>query len=148
VGGGNPGNDGGVDLDAMIDVPPAGCPGDYAQLPGGSAHVYKVLANDDMWQNHRNTCHATSSSAYLAIPDDQPELDALDTLAATATYWIGVSKDQNDNYVNDKNLPQTFLPWAPGQPMNDPCVAAISAMGKFDDLKCNMRFHAVCECDP
>jgi hypothetical protein len=140
--------DAGVDTSTTIDAPPTGCPSDYVQLPGGSAHVYKVLGKDDMWQNHRSTCHAASASAYLAIPDDATELAALDTLAATAAYWIGVSRI-SDSFVNDKSMPQTFLPWAPNQPDGEgDCVAALSAMAQFDDLKCNMRFHAVCECEP
>ena len=64
--------DGPMDGLAMI-----GCPSDYAAV-AGSAHVYKMIAAAT-WDEARIACKATSTSAYLAVPDDATELMNLET---------------------------------------------------------------------
>jgi hypothetical protein len=141
-------------MDGDPDAPPAaGCPGTYNELPGGSPHRYLVLAVADDWLAQRGMCRATSSSAYLAIPDDATELMGLSGIAGAATYWVGVSDRATENtFLNDKDQPQTFLPWAPGAPDDDPpgedCVAALSAANQFNDDRCMTNYRAICECEP
>ena len=137
------GLDAGVDgphADASVDAPPAGCPSGYNPVTG-LTHVYKVIpASAGNWMTQRTSCAITSSSAYLAIPDDLTELQALDTLSA-ARYWVGIDDMAVEGtYVTAKGAAATFLPWATGQPdnaMNSDCIAAVSATAQLEDDKCN-----------
>jgi hypothetical protein len=145
--------DGGVDgpRSDATDAPPLGCPSGYNPL-GTLPHRYKMIMATDMWAIQRTACAVTSSSAYLAVPDDLAELQQLDTLAGAGTYWIGIDDMTTENaYVTSKGATATFLPWATGEPdnaMNSDCVAAISGSAQFEDDKCNTRFAAICECEP
>ncbi len=154
---GNGGVDARVDapgaIDSSVDAPPAGCPGGYNTITGGQGtHRYRLVASDD-WAGHRTFCGATSSSAYLAIPDDLGELQAIATLAAAGRFWVGVSDLTTENtFVTVRNTPQTFLPWEAGAPNNGPptenCVEVISATSQINDERCNTNYVAVCECEP
>jgi len=156
---GNPdaGPDAAIDA-RMIDAPPdipVGCPTGYAAI-AGSIHVYKTLLNVQ-WNEGKNDCKATSSSAYLAVPDDAAELVNLATLAtvATAPFWVGIDDQTAEGmFVIQKGLTAaTFLPWKAGgiEPDNGPpdedCVAAISST-EIETERCGNRHAAVCECEP
>jgi hypothetical protein len=142
-----PGPDAGVDGTLSV-----GCPGDYAAL-AGSAHVYKLLGNAS-WDEVTNMCKATTTAAYLAVPDDATELMNLATAAMALPVWIGIDdKVQQGMFVTQKRVPATFLPWAPGEPDNgnpakrQECVEAMSATQIATD-QCGTPHVAICECEP
>lgn len=154
-GGGQP--DAGVDAstggDASIDAPvPAGCPSGYNTINGGQGtHRYQLINMAENWGTQRAFCAATSSSAYLAIPDDQSELDAIQTLGAAPQVWVGITDSAMENtWRNVKGVVQTFLPWNTGQPDDagpgEDCV--ITQGNKLSDERCSTKFRAVCECEP
>jgi len=155
VGGG--GIDGGVDssIDSSIDAPPsAGCPSGYLPLTGGQAtHAYKLITGINDWATQVSACSATSTSAYLVIPDDNAEMLALSGLAGAAEYWVGISDLATEGtYLTVKGTAAIFLPWTTGAPNNagpggEDCVEGLSALSKIDDLKCNTKLRAICECE-
>jgi hypothetical protein len=151
--------DAGVDT-PVIDGPPvdgplaAGCPALYNELPGGSPHRYRLLTQNESWQTQRDFCAITSSSAYLAIPDDLPELMALSTLTGgNNPYWIGIHDMVTEGtFVTVRGQPAMFLPWTAGAPDDDPpgedCVTALAATQLYNDDRCNTKLPAICECEP
>ncbi|MBS1121169.1 MAG: macrophage mannose receptor 1-like [Deltaproteobacteria bacterium] len=158
VPGGGGGPDASVEIDAPMalvdasDVPVGNCPSGYLQLTGGAAgHRYKLLPAGN-WDASQAACLATApAAAYLAIPDDAAELQAFATFNGAGNFWVGISDAAVENiFVNVKNLPQIFLPWAPGEPDDtqggQDCVAGISAT-EIETDKCNTAFPAVCECE-
>lgn len=152
------GIDGGMDIDAStgdggVDAPNAGCPAGYNDLPGvANGHKYKIVTAIEGWAAQRTACSVTSSSAYLAIPDDAAEMMAMST-AAGGDYWVGIQDPTEGMYINTKGQPQTFLPWAAGQPDNAgpgegaDCVAS-NATPEIRDERCNTKYRAICECEP
>lgn len=150
-GNGNPGVDAGTDAPGMIDGGGnVGCPAPYAAV-AGSAHRYKALTNIS-WDTAKTDCKLTSTSAYLAVPDDATELANLATAAAGLPFWVGIDDQAvKGTFVTQKNVTATFLPWAPNEPDqgNPPkeCVNAISATQIATD-KCGTPHIAVCECEP
>lgn len=141
-------------IDSSIDSPPAGCPGTYATITGGQGtHRYRLLTSGN-WGQLRDMCTASTSSAYLAIPDDLGELQALATLAAQARFWVGVTDTATEGtWLTSKGTVQTFLPWEPGAPNlvgnnQDDCVEAIMATSQFRDERCNTGQVGICECEP
>jgi len=150
------GGDAGVDgrVDAPVIDAFAGCPAQFNQLPGGSAHRYLVIGAGDNWITQRDACGAMSSSAYLTIPDDATELQALSLLSGASGFWVGVDDLTTESmFVTVHGTPAQYLPWAAGQPDNsgpgeEDCVETISASSLFDDKKCNIKLPAICECDP
>ena len=136
----------------MIDSPLAGCPGNYVTITGGQGtHRYRTLPSGN-WNQQRDMCTATTASAYLAIPDDPGELQALATLAAQGRFWVGITDSANEGtWLNTKGAPQTFLPWENGAPQSgnnqEDCVMATSPTEIRDD-RCNQGNVAVCECEP
>jgi Lectin C-type domain len=148
VPGGNPGLDGG--LDAPIDVPVTGCPSPYVAV-AGSAHRYKALTSV-AWDTAKTDCKLTSTSAYLAVPDDATELMNLATAAMGLPFWIGIDDQAiKGTFVTQKGATATFLPWATNEPDqgNPPkeCVNAVSAT-QIATEKCGTAHTAVCECEP
>lgn len=155
---GSTGIDGGLidgpRIDApMIDAPPAGCPGNYVTIAGGQGtHRYRVLTSGN-WNQLNTQCIATTTSAYLAIPDDAAELQALATVAVQAQFWVGITDAVTEGtWRNTKGATQTFLPWEPGAPVLTPnnqedCVKGISGTQILDE-RCNQGFVGVCECEP
>jgi hypothetical protein len=150
------GNDAGVDMMPMVDSgpdSPTGCPSGYMNA-GAQPHMYKVIATATDWQTQVTACAATKpGGAYLAIPDDATELMDIDGIATGhPQYWVGVHHQNAAVYNNVKNVTQTFLPWAMGQPNNGPppmdCVKALSATAEFATEKCNTSIVAICECEP
>lgn len=148
-------NDAGIDAPPIGDDAAGGCPIGYEDLPGvANGHKYRLITATDDWNQQRTACTRTTSSAYLAIPDDQTELTALSVKAQQQPYWIGVGDLQTEGmYVTVKSTPQTFLPWAPGEPDNDgpgeeDCVLTLAANSQFDDVRCTRQFRAICECEP
>ena len=136
-----------------VDAPPAGCPGGYNPISGGNpGHVYRLFPAGN-WNAQRTLCSSTSSSAYLAVPDDDAELLGLDTLAAAnARYWLGITDSAVENtWRTVRGAVQTFLPWEPGAPDNagpgEDCVEAVSATHKINDERCNTQLPAICECE-
>ncbi|HEU4727082.1 MAG TPA: C-type lectin domain-containing protein [Kofleriaceae bacterium] len=135
------------------DAPVAsGCPADYAAV-AGSAHVYKKLTNVT-WDGAAAACKATSTSAYLAVPDDATELLDLDTAAMIVPFWVGLDdKVKLGTFVTQTGAMATFLPWAAGEPDNGKpghpklCVAAVSTSQIATD-DCAVRHVAICECEP
>lgn len=146
--------DGGIDTPPPIDAPPGGCPAGYLTITGGTtAHKYKLITGIADWSTQMASCAATSASAYLAIPDDAGELTALSTLAAVAQYWVGISDTATEGtFVTVKGAPAPTTLWAPGQPDNSgpggsDCVAGLMATSTLDDLRCNTKLRAICECE-
>ncbi|MFN0249640.1 MAG: C-type lectin domain-containing protein [Kofleriaceae bacterium] len=139
--------------DAPSDAPNVGCPGTYATISGGQAgRVYRLVTSSN-WDTHRAFCAATSASAYLAIPDDLGELQAIATLAATPRFWIGISDLATENtWLTTKGAAAVFLPWETNAPDNGPppenCVEMVSATSQINDERCNTQMPAVCECEP
>jgi hypothetical protein len=160
VGGGVP-IDSGIDgrpidgaTDSAIDSPNAGCPAGYNSIAGGQGtHVYKLLSATDAWDTQRAACAATSASAYLAIPDGLPELQAIATLGAQPRFWVGIDDMATEGtYVTVRNTAQTYLPWETGAPNDGPppedCVELVSATSQINDERCSTQYVAVCECEP
>jgi hypothetical protein len=123
-------------------------------LAGGTTgHKYKRLTTASDWNTQLNACAATSLNAYLAIPDDQTELDALGTFAS-AVIWVGIDDLANEGmYMTVKNQPATFLPWAAGEPNNGPpeedCVSADDTTSTLLSTdRCSLVYIAICECEP
>ena len=149
--------DGRAGTDApMTDAPmtdaPAGCPAGYAALPGvTSTHRYRLLTAAAGWTNQRATCGGEPANAYLAIPDDATELQALVTLAA-ANLWVGISDaDDEGMYVTVHDAPAPFLPWSVGEPDNggnQDCVGALAASAQLETTMCGSQAIAICECEP
>ncbi|HEU0032317.1 MAG TPA: lectin-like protein [Kofleriaceae bacterium] len=134
--------------DAPPDAP-VGCPTNYVSLPGITGHKYKLVTQSGGWQNRRDSC--SLEGTYMAIPDDATELAALITLSGTAI-WVGISDTATENtFVTVLNQPQTFLPWAAGQPDDkspgEDCVLASTA-NMFSDERCQNVARTVCECEP
>jgi hypothetical protein len=130
---------------------PSGCPAGYVDLPGAPGHKYKVVATSANWTAQSDGCKATSSSAYLAVPDTIEELTAMDTIAPGASYWVGIKRAPNGTWLSVLDTPQTFLPWENGTPSttnNADCVEAIAALHKINNIRCNMSRPAICECNP
>jgi hypothetical protein len=147
---GDPGPDAGVDAPAPIDgTMNVVCPAPYASV-NGSAHRYKILTNVS-WTTAAGNCKLTSTSAYLAVPDNAPELVNLATAANALPFWIGLDDNAlNYTFMTQKGVTATFLPWATNQPdttsLKD-CVNGISTTEIATD-KCNVQNTAVCECEP
>jgi hypothetical protein len=142
----------GIDV-PMIDSPPTGCPGNYVTITGGQGtHRYRTIPAAN-WNQQRDMCLATTSSAYLAIPDDLGELQAIATLAAQGRFWVGITDQATENtWLNTKGVAQTFLPWIAGAPDDggpgEDCVEGIMATSQINDERCNTQYVAVCECEP
>lgn len=141
-------------IDSAIDSPiTTGCPGNYATITGGQGtHRYR-LAPTANWSNQRDFCATTTASAYLAIPDDLAELQALATLAGQARFWVGITDQVTEGtWLNTKGAVQTFLPWTatPQIGENPPrsCAEGVTATSQINDERCNTQYVAVCECEP
>jgi hypothetical protein len=160
VGGQTGGDGGGIDA-PVIDGPAVGCPSTYEPLPGGPAgHVYLKAPQTVTGELQDNFCRSTSARAYLAVPDDITELTNLHTLAAGATFWVGVHDRTMENRFDKLSGGlATFLPWTAGQPDNagggqgEDCVASTAT--NFSDEECKVNGGgtgadrpAVCECEP
>jgi hypothetical protein len=151
-----PGVDAGVDtMMMMIDGPiPVGCPSGYDTI-NGSIHRYKLLTATT-WDQAETDCRLTSTSAYLAIPDDLAELADLAMVATAANpqFWIGLDdKATEGTFLTVKNVipALTPLPWAANEPDDimggQDCVDAVSAT-QIATEKCGRTEAAVCECEP
>jgi hypothetical protein len=143
-----------TDANATVDAPPGpGCPAGYDPLPGAPGHLYRRLTTTEAWATQQAACAATSSSAYLAVPDDLAELQALATLSGVARFWVGINDLVTEGtFVTVLGAPATFLPWEPGAPNDggggEDCVEAISATAQLNDQRCNTKLAAICECAP
>ena len=139
---GDPGGDG----PAML-----GCPGDFVNIPGAGAHLYKLLIAADDWSMQVENCELVGNNVYLAIPDDLAELSGIHSLT-TAAFWIGIDDLAMENtFVTVKGAAAMFLPWAGNQPNdlnNQDCVAVLNGGLNFDDQRCADAQAAVCECEP
>ncbi len=137
----------------VVDAPITGCPSNFMAIAGGQgAHVYRSIPMTSSWQSQRTLCSATASAAYLAIPDDLAELQAISTLA-TDEVWVGISDTATENaFLTVKGVPATFLPWDNNQPDDqgpgEDCVIIHRQSSKLRDERCSDRFRAVCECEP
>lgn len=156
--------DGGIDspmgmIDAAIDAPGSGggCPSGYVTV-SGQAHQYKVITAVGTWNTQMSGCSATAPTAYLAIPDNDVELAALDALPGVgASYWVGITDSATEGtWKNVKGATQTFLPWQTGAPTITPpnntndyvrVVTANPPANQFLDDKQNVQLPAVCECE-
>jgi len=125
------------------------CPGGFIQLPGGSAHFYKVDNGPDLYASQRNDCEASAPIAYLAIPDDQTELTGLATLLTQ--FWIGIDDLVTEGtYVTAKGNQATFLPFAPNEPTGNQQQNCLFVDGnaQLHDQQCTSNLPAICECEP
>jgi hypothetical protein len=136
--------------DAATPDAPTGCPPGYEALPGIPTHFYRRLGVAG-WTNQRTVCGSEPANVYLAIPDDQAELDAIIALAA-ADVWVGISDASSEGvFVTVLGTPATFLPFAQGEPDNQgnqDCVRARAATAQYETANCGLQSIAVCECDP
>jgi hypothetical protein len=170
---------GGVPMDGPPDMPPPGdgdappadCPSDFMQLPGGSAHTYFVITKTDTWVNQNVACKAKSTRATLAIPKTTDENLALTTFvgAGPAAYWIGIDDiDMNGIWNDATGVQATFdgvpvtdtqgqPPWQASEPDSqagsglEHCVNMSTSVSKWNDGRCdvgNLKLVAVCECTP
>lgn len=146
--------DGGV-VDTMpIDTGGGGCPSTYESVNGGQGnHVYRTITQLDDWDAQKAACAADGPNAYLVIPDDANELNAVSTLfMQTMTFWIGVTDAQTEGtFLTVKGAPATFLPWQTGQPNdvgNSDCVEASRTAHTYNDRTCATQERAICECEP
>ncbi|MGN6104721.1 MAG: lectin-like protein [Kofleriaceae bacterium] len=147
VGGAGP--DGGTPdarIDASVDAGP--CPSSYAPI-NGSAHVYRAISSTATYAAQRDACIA--EGGYLAVPDDQDELDAILSLGGST--WVGINDLATEGeYVTSLGAPATFLPWANGEPNDAPpgedCVRVSSSTRRLSDERCSLSYRAVCECAP
>jgi hypothetical protein len=151
---------GGGDVDAGNDAPPGdappvtGCPSGYAEVPGATpGRRYQLLATPRDWLTQRDACAATSSSAYLFIPDNAEELLAIRNELVQVKYWLGIDDRVAEGvFQNSKLEMQTFLPWAPGEPDDNmggqDCVAGLGNGTQISTERCGQQFPAVCECEP
>ncbi|MGE5184048.1 MAG: C-type lectin domain-containing protein [Acidobacteriota bacterium] len=152
---GGTGIDAGVDAPGQMDAPMGDggvtCPTDYVTLTGAPAQRrYKLLTTATDWVSQRSACNGTHT--FLAAPENAAELAALDTLAGSATlYWIGVDDLQTaGTWLTVKNAMQSFLPWAPAFPTNNPndqCVEVVTASAQFQNDRCTTSLPAICECE-
>ncbi|HSD90763.1 MAG TPA: lectin-like protein [Kofleriaceae bacterium] len=155
--GGNTGVDGGVDT--MTDGGGNGnCPATYAAV-GGQAHRYRVIAGMAVWMVQKTACAADGANAYLAVPDNATELQALVTTAATAHVWVGIDDQTTEGtYQTTKGgtVPANDPMWDTGEPDNAPlvgggqadCVVGVMANAKLADDGCAKTYPAICECEP
>ena len=149
-----PPSDGSSDASDPTDAPiTSGCPAGFASVAGGQGtHRYRLINATDDWTEQVAVCSATSSSAYLAIPDDAAELAAIATLSAASASWVGISDTATENnFVTVKGVAATFLPWDNNQPDDnggEDCVMIQTSSSKLRDEKCNTKLRAVCECEP
>ena len=148
--------DGSMGDTPMGDVPPGNCAG-YTTLSGAGANRYKLTMNAAQWSTQRDRCAADGSNAYLAIPDNQGELQAIATLGAGARTWVGIEDMAAEgSYVTVKGAAATYLPWdaANNEPDNgggmggQDCVTALMASPNIATDACATSFPAVCECEP
>lgn len=138
----------------MPDAPPAGCPSGYNPITGGQTnHLYKLVTATETWAKQQTACRITSASANLAVPDDQVELTAIDTLAGTANYWLGITDTAVEGtWLNVLGAPQTFLPWQAPAPDNnaggqgEDCVEGLPVVHMINDRRCMDSLPTVCEC--
>jgi hypothetical protein len=136
------------DAPPPIDSEQSLCPGTYMTVPN-APNVYRLLAGPGSWTDQQVICTA-DTGGYLIIPGTQTELDAITAFAASEI-WVGIS-DRGDEgiYLDVRGGTQTFLPWAGGQPDNDPpgedCVLATGSL--ISDERCGLNHPAVCECEP
>jgi hypothetical protein len=147
--------DGGMPDGGMSDTPQPSCPATYTTLPNAGTHVYKLTVNAATWSTQRARC--MDDGAYLAVPGDAAELQAITTAAAAARTWVGITDQVTEGtYVTVQGTTATFLPWdtANGEPDNpggmggEDCVSALMASQKLATDRCSLTFPAVCECEP
>jgi len=129
-----------------------GCAPGFTTLPGVSTHLYHLFTTPADFTSQRTACAAQGGITYLAIPDDANELQALVTQSGVPALWVGIDDIVVEgNYLTVRGQPETYLPWASGQPDNAPpgedCVAALSS-ATYDDDQCSLSLPAVCECEP
>lgn len=145
--------------DAPVDAPVVGCPTGYNAITGGqTGHLYRLVTSTANWPNQRDFCTATTTSAYLAIPGDEAELAALVELATSTQFWVGITDQVTEGtWLDVKDAPQTFLPWATSSPNtsgnnNDDCVLAMDnggATATIRDERCgSTQLPGICECEP
>jgi lectin-like protein len=127
------------------------CPTGFDPLPGGSAHRYRMESGSDLFDSQVNFCVALSAGAgYLAIPDDQIELDGMRVLTTT-NFWVGIDDLQTEGtYLTVNGTVATFLPFASGEPTGNAqqnCLF-VDTIGKLHDQDCSTNLPAICECEP
>lgn len=132
------------------DAAISGCPASYVALDGAE-HRYQALVASS-WDAARTACRQTSTTAYLAVPDDAAELASLAAIATMQPFWIGIDdRAQPDVFVTQTGAAASFLPWAANQPDQSrprkECVAAVSAAAIATE-RCGVLQVAVCECEP
>jgi len=128
------------------------CSPAFQPLAGTSGHLYQLFATASDFLTQRGTCAVQGPAAYLAIPDDASELQALMTLSAAPQIWVGFTDEVAEGqFLTVRGDPPLFLPFAPGQPDDAPpgedCVSALSN-GQIEDDRCDLTFPMVCECEP
>jgi hypothetical protein len=141
-------------VDGMAVDAPTTCPADFTTMTGGQAgHVYRLVDQVQNWQAQTSFCAGTSTQAYLAIPDDLAELQAIAVRSGVPQSWVGITDQAVEGtFLTVKGVPAVFLPWDTGQPDDagpgEDCVIIQTQTSKLRDERCSTKFKAVCECDP
>lgn len=157
-----PGTDGGVDMMTTPDMLGDACPSSYMQLGSIANRRYRVITNDATWDTQQAACAADGQNAYLAVPNDQAELDALLDAADEFRIWVGIDDRMTEGtYVtaNGGTFSATDPLWAGNEPNNQPfsggggpngadCVVGRRNDGALYDDRCTQTYAAVCECEP
>src|SRR5262249_32114077 len=120
---GETGGDAGVDAMQGDGSGPPGCPSGYKNA-GSQPPMYKIITTPTDGHTQRASWGATKAGggAYLATPDAASELSDTDNPAGgNGQYWLGINDMATPGtFVTVKDPPQTFLPWAGGQPDGPP----------------------------
>jgi hypothetical protein len=144
----------------MPDTMSSGCPGTYTTTIG--THKYRVITTNATWDAQKTDCgNDATSGTYLAIPDDQTELDAIITASGKPDTWVGITSGAStaaDSYQTVKGA--TFLDsnplWDTGEPDHKAltggatgnCVVADDTNNQLADDDCTKTRPAICECEP
>lgn len=147
------------DADAPVDMQTGDCKTDvnYVEIVGGqTGHKYKLITTKDRWVDQLNIA-CNPDGAYLAIPDDATELQAIfDTdQGNNGTMWLGVSDRATEGTIVDSKGNAYNALALVGNGNNEDCATTADGVAPLVLEKCGdgggsgtTSLIAVCECDP
>lgn len=128
--------------DALLDAPTAACLSNTAYVAvGGQAHRYRQVTAAATWDAARQAC--STDGAYLWIPDDAGEANALDG------DWIGITDAAIEGtWLTVRGDTATYLPWLAGEPDGGSSENCGRTDGTgFEARECVDVRDYVCECE-